>query len=85
MEQVLSVLAVDDDPLIREIVKDALDEGGFTVFLATSGEEAVELLAANATNYVALVTDINFAGAGWRDGTSPGERGISIPPFRSST
>jgi CheY-like chemotaxis protein len=38
------VLVVDDDPLIRELVADALDDAGFAVQSAANGVEATERL-----------------------------------------
>jgi DNA-binding response OmpR family regulator len=61
------VLIVEDDTLVQGIVEDALKEGGFETAIAPSAEEAVTLLKGNATNYRALVTDINLKGrmSGW--------------------
>ena len=61
------ILVVEDDPLIRDIVEEALLEGGFQVAVATSGEEAVELLTTKNSDYRALVTDIGLLGTldGW--------------------
>ena len=62
------VLIVEDDTLMQGIVEDALKEGGFETAIAPSAEEAVTLLKGNATNYRALVTDINLKGrmSGWQ-------------------
>ena len=61
------VLIVEDDPLVQDIVEDALREGGFETAIAPSAEEAVTLLKARAAHYRALVTDINLKGRmnGW--------------------
>jgi len=37
------VLVVDDDAGIREVIKDALAESGYEVFIARNGQEAVAL------------------------------------------
>ena len=67
MDSTVVILIVEDDPDIRAIIEEALCEGGFDVAVATSGEEAVALLAANHTDYRALVTDIGLPGSldGW--------------------
>ena len=61
------VLVVEDDQLIQGVVEEALSDGGFSAAIAQSGEEAVTLLKAQASNYRALVTDINVRGEmdGW--------------------
>ena len=53
---------------MQGIVEDALKEGGFETAIAASAEEAVTLLKGKATNYRALVTDINLKGrmSGWQ-------------------
>ena len=51
----------------RDIVEDALKEGGFETAIAPSAEEAVTLLKGKVMDYRALVTDINLKGrmSGW--------------------
>lgn len=68
MEELLVILIVEDEALIRDVVEETLDDGGFKVVLATSGEEAVKLLDSSEPKYRALVTDINLgrdAMSGW--------------------
>ena len=55
------ILVVEDDQLVQGVVEDCLSEGGFGVVIASSGENAVELLDAAEGKYRALVTDINFS------------------------
>jgi hypothetical protein len=38
------VLIVEDDHLIQSVVEEALTEGGFEIVIASSGEQAIELL-----------------------------------------
>jgi len=67
------VLVVEDDPLIQQLVEEALNEGGFEAAIVASGEEALTLLnggaaiSDSAVVYRALVTDINLRGKldGW--------------------
>lgn len=61
------ILVVEDDQLIRTVVEETLDGGGFKPALAASGEEAVALLNHHNGKYRALVTDINLLGRidGW--------------------
>jgi len=60
VENLLVILVVEDDHLIQSIVEESLSEGGFEIVIASSGENAVELLDASDGKYRALVTDINL-------------------------
>ncbi len=66
-EAVLLILVVEDDFLMQDIVREALEEGGFQTEIAASGEEAITLLDKDAAKYRALLTDIHLAGplTGW--------------------
>ncbi len=61
-----SVLVVEDEPLILEVVSDELNDAGFDVHQASSGEEAMALLAAQPSLDL-LLTDIRLPGRldGW--------------------
>ena len=48
------ILAVEDDERIREAVKLALEDEGWTVQGAASGEEAVELFAQHVPDVVLI-------------------------------
>ena len=61
MEDAVVILVVEDDELIQGVVEEALTEGGFETALASSGEQAIELLNAAKPVCRALVTDINLA------------------------
>ena len=60
-------IVVEDEALIQLAVEDALTEGGFTVTLASSGEQAMAILNAEGAHFRALITDVNLAGQlmGW--------------------
>ena len=60
--QDLVILVVEDDQLIQSVVEETLADGGFEVAMASSGEQAVQLLDdTDHPNYRALVTDIGLA------------------------
>ena len=61
-----SVLVVEDEPLILDIVADELSDAGFHVLQATTGEEAVAILEGTQAVDL-LLTDIRLPGAldGW--------------------
>lgn len=51
-----AVLVIDDEALFRFMLKDALREGGFKVFLAKDGEEGVEIFKKELPDVV--ITDL---------------------------
>ncbi len=56
----VSVLIVDDEPAVRRALEKALTRRGHTVFLAPSGEQACELLAAQSVD--AILMDLRMPG-----------------------
>jgi CheY-like chemotaxis protein len=56
----LIILVVEDEPLIQDMVHEALSDGGFGTKIAGSGEAAVKLLEDNEGKYRALITDIHL-------------------------
>lgn len=67
LSELPTILIVEDDGSVQEIVEDALTDAGFEAAIAASGEEAVVLLNSGTANYRGLVTDINLKGRmdGW--------------------
>lgn len=67
MAAAVLIFVVEDDELIRDLLEEALTDGGFTVALAATGEEAITMLDANGADYSALITDVNLPGkaSGW--------------------
>jgi CheY-like chemotaxis protein len=53
-----SVLVVDDEMLVRELARDILKRHGFTVLMASGGEDAVERYRQNRDQIAAVVLDI---------------------------
>jgi DNA-binding response OmpR family regulator len=60
MQDLPTILVVEDDHLLQSVVEEALKEGGFDIVIASSGEHAAELLDGAKGIYRALVTDINL-------------------------
>jgi DNA-binding NtrC family response regulator len=54
------VLAVDDEPIVLSLVRDALEDTHIEMATATQGDEAVSLLLAE--HYDLLITDIRMPG-----------------------
>ncbi len=62
------VLLVEDEPLIREIMSEGLQDAGFDVVEAENGEAALALIRDGADRFSALVTDFHMPGR--HDGAS---------------
>jgi CheY-like chemotaxis protein len=62
----VQILFVEDDPLIRELVVEALHDEGFHVIEASDGEEALDWCKQRVADV--LVTDIQLPGRidGWQ-------------------
>lgn len=67
MSKTVTVLLVEDEWLLKELVQDALIEAGYEVEAASNGSEAVALLQVDAHRFGVLVTDIRMPGPilGW--------------------
>jgi DNA-binding response OmpR family regulator len=67
MDELPTILVIEDEDVIQLLVEEALTEGGFAVDIVPSGEEALTLLASGQKTYRALVTDISIKGqmSGW--------------------
>jgi CheY-like chemotaxis protein len=65
-EPPVSVLLVEDDPLIREFVVEALRDAGYHVIHASTGEEALDWCKRHVADV--LVTDVRLPGNidGWQ-------------------
>ena len=60
------VLIVDDEPIVRESIRDWLDDAGYEVYTAESGEEALELV--EKQDFSIIVIDVRL----------PGKTGIKV-------
>src|ERR1051326_2501634 len=58
---------VEDDQRILKMLTETLEESGFTINVAATAEQAIEILDAEGTNFCALITDVNLPGVlnGW--------------------
>ena len=81
MDDVVTILVVEDDQLIQAMVEEALSDGGFESAITRSAEEAIGLLQGNASHYRAVVTDINLLGKldGWEVARAAREMDPAIP------
>ena len=62
MDATRRLLLVEDDPLLRMTLAEALTEAGFTVVEAEDAESAIGLVASR-DDFDLLLTDINLPGA----------------------
>ena len=60
LDDVVVILVVEDDQAVQSVIEEALSDGGFEITIASSGEQAIELLNAATPQFRALVTDINL-------------------------
>jgi CheY-like chemotaxis protein len=61
-----TILLVDDDRNIRELLKEILDRFDYTVLLAQSGEESLEIYKAEKEKIDLVLMDLNMPGMGGR-------------------
>ncbi|WP_051617331.1 hybrid sensor histidine kinase/response regulator [Desulfonatronovibrio hydrogenovorans] len=59
-----SVLVVDDEEDIRELTKEALQMMGYSVFTASSGEEALKIYSQKFEDIHLIILDLNMPGMG---------------------
>jgi len=61
------VLIAEDEAEIRNLLQDTFEDGGFDVYLVSTGEEAIAALDEQGDNLRAVVSDINLGGkaTGW--------------------
>ena len=67
MEISVLVVIAEDEDAIRILLKSSFEDGGFTVALASSRDEAIAAFEAKGDAVRALVTDINLGSkvSGW--------------------
>lgn len=67
MNQAILVLLVEDEPMLLINAQDALEDGGFDIIDASSGDEAIRILGSDGDNIVGLITDVRLGSgaSGW--------------------
>ena len=81
------VFVVEDHEAIRQVLEEALTDGGFSVTTADTGEKAMEILEASGADFRALITDINLPGklTGWEVAQHAREINDQIPVLYVTT
>jgi DNA-binding response OmpR family regulator len=61
------ILIVEDEMLILHMMESTLEDGGFKVIPASSGEQAIQMLDAQNPRFRAIITDVNLGRktSGW--------------------
>jgi len=78
MTPIITLLLVEDEPLIIDVLDDALTESGFTVVKSANGTDALEEIERDASRFRAIITDIKL-GTG-PDGWAIGQRARELVP-----
>lgn len=75
------LLYVEDEPITRDLVADALREAGFEVVAAADGDEALVQLGAKCGALRGLITDINLGDCpdGWEVARNARESCSGLP------
>jgi DNA-binding NtrC family response regulator len=66
MKKKIQVLVVDDEPIVRESIRDWLEDAGYQVATAETGEEALEMV--EKQDFSVMVLDLRL----------PGKTGITV-------
>jgi len=77
-----SILAVDDEEMIRDFLAAALESGGYIPIEAASAGEAYAKLEAGASSLAGLITDVNLGrgqASGWDVARRARELNAAIP------
>jgi CheY-like chemotaxis protein len=80
-----TILVVEDEPLIADVVVWQLEEAGFAVVTASTGDEALALIS-GPSNFDVLFTDIRMPGRtdGWLLAEKARERHPKLPVIYAS-
>jgi CheY-like chemotaxis protein len=75
------ILLVEDEPLIREMLVEALEDAGFSTLVSSDAKGAVSLLAHNGDEIRGLVTDINLEDGmdGWELARAARQHASDLP------
>jgi DNA-binding response OmpR family regulator len=60
LKATISVLVVEDEPMLQEIIGPPLEDAGFAVLFASDGDDALGMLEEDGSSVRALVTDIDL-------------------------
>ena len=61
-----AILVIDDEEMIRDITQDLLEDNGYTVLTAKSGEQGLEMVQQNPDEVDLILLDLGMPGMGGR-------------------
>jgi len=76
-----TVLVVEDEPPVREVLSRTLAEAGYDVLQASNGLEALDLVARRARPVDAVITDLRMPGMGGRELAARLAERVPAPPI----
>jgi CheY-like chemotaxis protein len=81
MEPSVTILLVEDDPLVQDVSRLALEDGGYAVLPANSGDEAIHFIWHSDQPLSGLVTDVQLGSgpSGWDVARAGRERDPELP------
>ncbi|HEX8402757.1 MAG TPA: response regulator [Allosphingosinicella sp.] len=81
MQDIATLLVVDDEEMVLDMTEHALKDGGYQVVRARSGDDAIALLEADSNRFAGLITDVNLGEEldGWRVAQRARELKPAIP------
>lgn len=76
-----TLLYVEDEPLLHMVLEAGLDDAGFGVVAAASGEEGLRILQERAEEIAGLITDVNLGPGlnGWEVARQARELNPALP------
>lgn len=77
----LILLLVEDEPAIRALLNEALQDGGFDIMLAENGTKAIAIVEVQSDSFRGLITDIDLGPGpdGWEVARRARECNHDIP------
>lgn len=81
MEASILILLAEDDPLVLDLMKETLEDGGYAVHHVSCGDEAIHFISHSEQPLSGLVTDVQLGTGpnGWDVAREARERDPELP------
>jgi len=66
-ERLVTILVIEDEPMVREVLQITLERNGFQVLMASGGDEALDLCESSEESIDLVLTDIVMPGTSGTD------------------
>ena len=66
-ERLVTILVIEDEPMVREVLQITLERNGFQVLMASGGDEALDLCESSEERIDLVLTDIVMPGTSGTD------------------